>query len=605
MLRVPFVLLRNLLVFLKFLWSTFWFKVGYFFRRKKKLYIAAKLEDNYRFGPRTGWARRLQETPSYLELRDLFDRVGETDDIDGVVFATNGMSMGAARAQGLAAMFDEVRESGKRVVSHMRMPTTNEYLLATAADDVLLTPSGRLYTFGPRFDQIFAADTLERLGVEPQIIHIGDFKTASHRMIHREMTAPQKAMMESLHESLTSTIRQRIADRRGLSDERAADLFREAPSDSQAARRRGFVDHEVFRGRLDSWLRWQEETLPTQLPPFRDVTAEEPAAPPEVAEPPEDEEPPEPEDAMMVAAEDVQSVIPPKFDWKPLFGRPERFAVMDLTGMIVMPDMSIPGTNAPVIDPDEVMPKLREISESGMFSGLLLHINSPGGSALASDIIWEAIQRVRTRMPVVAYCTDVVGSGGYYLAVSADHIVCHDVSITGSIGVVTGSFSASDLVDKTGVNVESIYDDEADTFTSIIHPLGDEMMDRLSEDARSFYRRFLQRVGQNRELPKRRLHRYARGRVYLGDDAERRGLVDELGSIDDALEALGTLSDVDPETVDIEFVAHRQPNLRQMLGLSVSAESFMPDALTEPLLAAKMLEREHMLALMPQVPKWT
>jgi len=611
MLRYPLILVRNLLVFLYFLWSTVWFKIGYLFRRKKKLYITADLEPRYKFGPPAGMAAYFQETPTFLELRETFERIARTDEIDGMVVSSDGLSMGMARTEGLASLFDRVRASGTHVVTHLLTPTTGEYLLASAADEVLVTPSGRLQTFGPRFDQYFGADALDRLGIRPQLLHIGDFKTASHRLIHREMTPAQEAMMESLHDSMTTHIRGRIAERRGLAPSEAAELFRRAPLDAETARELGFVDHAVFRGRLDAWLQFGDAIAPAMRPAF-EVPAEFPEAPP-ADEPAPPEEPPEqqpgaddaeveqPEDerqVMTVSLEEADAVLPPRLDWKPIVDPAPRFAVMDLTGMIVMPDMPLPGQNSPTIDPESVTPKLREIRESGRYSGLMLHINSPGGSALASDIIWEAIQRVRASMPVVAYCTDVAGSGGYYLSVAADEIVMHESTLTGSIGVVNGTFSAEELVDRLGVNVESIYEAEADTFTSLVHPLSERMMDRLDEQARQFYRRFLERVGQNRGLPKRRLHRYARGRVYLGEQAHRRGLLDRLGDYDEAVAALGELADLDPETVETDFVAHREPNIRQLLGVSGQARSVVPDQLVEPLLAARMLEHEQMLALM-------
>jgi protease-4 len=621
MLRFPIVLVRNLFSLIAYLWSTFWFKVGYFFRRKKKLYIAADLESDYAFGPPAGLAHYFQEEPSLLEIRRTLRQIETLDEVDGFVYATNGLAMGSGRTEMLTQMLDRLRGADKRVVAHMRMPTTNEYLLGTAAEEILLTPAGRLYTFGPRFDQFFGAEALDKVGVEPQIVHIGSFKTASHRMIHRSMTPPQEAMMESLHESLGGAMRRRIAGRRDLDEQEAGALFRNAPSDAKGARRAGLIDRELFRGRLETWLARGDETVPTPAPAFRHGPAGEQAELPAPPEPPADREasieqglpadaPPqvdgEEDDVMVVSLEDAAGVIPPELNWRPLLSPASRFAVMDLSGMIVMPDMGLPAGGSRVIDPEEVLPALKRIREDRTVAGLLLHINSPGGSALASDIIWEAIQRVRQHIPVVAYCSDVVGSGGYYLAVGADRIVCQSMTIAGSIGVVTGKMSAPDLPGKFGINVESIFDDEADLFTSLVHPLGDEMMDRLNDDAREFYRRFLQRVGQNRQLRRRRLHRYARGRVYMGEEAERRALVDQIGTFDDAIDALAELSGADREATKVDFVPHHEQGLRDMVGLqaSVSAESLVPEQLWEPYLAAKMLEREHTLALMPWRPSW-
>lgn len=622
MLRFPFVLLRNLFAFLAFLWSSFWHKVRYFFRRKKKLYISVELEEDYAFGPPPGLAAYFREEPSFLELRERLERIRESDEIDGLTVETNGLAMGSGRTEAMAELLDGVRESGKRVVVHTRMPTTNEYLLATAADEILLTPSGHLQTFGPRFDQFFGAEALDRLGIQRQMIHIGAFKTATHQLLYTEMTAPQEAMMRSMHNSMLEGITDRISERRHTPKSGADALFRNAPLDPSTARSMGFIDGAVARGRLEAWLAYGRRMYPSVRPlEWEPEPPLDDGPPDDVAEEPAQEEADYEkfDDILVVPEEDSAAVLPPELDWKPLFSPTPRIATLDLTGMILMPGTDWSPGSAPVIDPDEVVPKLREIRESGMFNATILHINSPGGSALASEIIWEEIQRVRVQMPVVAYCSDVAGSGGYYLAVSADHIFSQSLTLTGSIGVVTGKNSVPHVPEKFGINVESIYEHEADTYTSLVHPLSDDLMERMGEQARSFYRQFLRRVGQNRQLPRRRLHRYARGRVYMGKDAVRRGLIDEIGDLGDAFETACDLANLDADRTELSYLAHRQHGFRQMLGLQASLESLVPEGLgpagstfdriapenlVEPLLATRMLERENLLALMSTRVVW-
>lgn len=608
MLRIPIVLARNIFAFLGFLWSTFWYNVEYLFRRKKTLYLTTELDSEYDFGPPSGLARFVQDDPSLLELRDRFERIAEAPSVDGLVVECENFEMGTAQIQSLTWMLDEVRESGTRVVAHLRSPTTADYLLGTAADDLLVSPSDRLQTFGPRFDQFFGARVADRLELYPQMIHIGDFKTAAHRIVHETMTVPQDAMMHQLHDTLVDQILGRVSRHRDTGGADPERLFERAPLDAREAARYGLVDQEVFRNRIEAWLRWGDAMAPTVRPPF-DGLEEWAEEPPLEEEPVEPEDEPdmvdaEPEDVFVASLDEADSVLPPEYEWTPLFSREPRIAVVDLTGMIVMSGMGLPGGSGPVVDPDPLLPVLREIRESGLYDGLVVHINSPGGSAFASDIIWEALQQVRAIMPVVAYCTDVAASGGYYLAVAADHVVCHPTTMTGSIGVVTGKISAPDLVDRLGIGIDSIYDHDADTFTSPVHPLSDDMLERMGEGARSFYRRFLQRVGQNRDLPRRRLHRYARGRVYFGEDAERRNLVDELGSLDEVFDAVARMAGVDPDEAEPTFVPHRQQNLREMLGMQLSAESWLPEELTAPWAASKILEREKMLALMPVDVDW-
>ena len=614
MLRFPFALVRNLFALLKFVWVWFWFKVGYLIRKDKQIYVTLTLDDDYDFGPPPGLAQYFQETPSLLELDETLERIGEADAVDGIVVEPDDLSLGLAQSSWLTARLDAIRESGKHVVAHGRSPTTRGYLLATAADDILMTPAGRLYTFGPRFDQFFGAGMLERLEVEPQFIHIGDYKTANHRMIHRSMTEPQEVMMRQLHGGLTDLMRRRISDRRPVDEEGADQLFAEAPLDARRARRLRLVDHGLSRPTLPSWLLYPEETTATLF--RRQEELDRPEEPTTTEAPGADETTDEAEeggddeqDVMMVDVEDASAVLSPTLDWSPLLGPSAKIATMDLSGMIVMPGMQIPTAGGSVINPDEVIPRLREIRSRADVEGLILHVNSPGGSALASELIAETIDTIGHEMPVVAYCSDVAASGGYYLASAADRIVSHRVTMTGSIGVVTGKISASDAPEHIDLNVESIYEHEADTFTSLLHPLSPEMMERMNEGARDFYRRFLRRVGRARDLPRRRLHRYARGRVYFGEDAFRRQLVDDLGDFHVAHDHVCSMANLSPDETEIDFVPHGSRDLKQFLGLSAESiaeqfaawagESVPTDELIEPALVARMLQEDHVLALCP------
>ncbi|MGM0558000.1 MAG: signal peptide peptidase SppA [Myxococcota bacterium] len=612
MLRAPFVLIINLLSLLRYLWSSFWFKVGYFFRRKKKLYLRLDLPESYSFGRPGGLAALFQKSPSFLEIRNLLERVQDDETIEGIIIEPEGTALGPARLADLGEEIDSVRNAGKHVVAHSRMPMMRDYILMTSADDLLMSPAGRLYTFGLRFDQYFGADALERLGVIPQFIHIGAFKTASHRFLHDESTQPQSLMMESLYDTLMETYNDRIAGRRQIPPEQAERIFSEAPYEARTARRAGFIDAEIFRESLDEWLSAPDEVAPVGFTnmqgPSEAATlgqgeGEEPTTEPELTEPLVQKV--FEVDAITVDADKYMKATPSPYQWRPLFRRKKTFGTLDLSGMIVMPDMSVPGQSGAVIDPDEVVPVLKRARNDARTAGVILHINSPGGSALASDILWQAIEEVRRTKPVVAYCSDVAASGGYYLASGAHEIVARRETITGSIGVIMGKMSAPGVPQKLGINVESVHKHAADTFTSLVDPLGDEMIERLSEDARSFYRRFLQRVGQARGIPKRRLHRYARGRVYSGEDAYRRGLVDELGGFPAAVERLAELTEMDADT-DIAFFPHTEADLRGLLrGSLVQATGFQSkwlDVVREPAIFAELLRRDPVLALMPWRP---
>jgi protease-4 len=608
MLRAPIILLINFFSLLGHLWSSFWFKLGYFFRRKKKLYVRLDLESSYPFGPREGLARYFQHKPSFLELRDSLERLRDDKTVAGVLLVTESSAMGHGRVTELRRLLDGLRESGKHVVAHAQMPMSGDYMTLTSADEILLSPAGRLYSFGPRFEQYFLHEALEKLGVVPQFIHIGEFKTASHRFIHEQMPQAQRLMMESLYKCLKALLIERISRRRAIEPTAADQLFEQAPLDCRQARRAGFIDGEVFREALDDWLEGRDEVTPIgmQFP-----------AEPESSESKNSKTSKKTKNAretLLLRADDYLDSLPKPYRWRPLFRRPKSFAVLDLSGMIVMPNMNVPGQGSVVIDPHEVVPALKKIRDNPAYAGAILHINSPGGSALASDIIWHAIEQLRRVKPVVAQCSDVVGSGGYYLAVACDEIICERATLTGSIGVITGKMSAPGIPGKIGVNFESIYEHDADNFSSLTHPLSPEMMERMDQDARGFYRRFLQRVGQSRQLPRRRLHRYARGRVYLGDAAQKRGLVDHIGGIDLAVERLAGYCEIDKDKAKLSYISHRKESLKSALRGSLFSTPSLGDAIgdsiapyagdwlanfAEPALIAALLKQDPILALMP------
>lgn len=604
-------------------WSSFWFKLGYIFRRKKKHYIRLELESNYAFGPSEGLARYFQQAPSFLELRESIARLRDDNKIDGILLVPQASAMGHGQKTELYRLLDSLRESGKDVIAHTQMPMTPDYMTLLSADSILISPAGRLYSFGPRFEQYFLHEALEKIGVVPQFIHIGEFKTASHRFIHEQMPQAQRLMMQNLYRSLKDLLLERIATRRGLDRADADHLFAQAPMDAPTARRGGFIDAEVFRESLHRWLNAQHAST---------AAADEPAQPaaPTGSETNKDEtnrdetnedETKKGNKACNILIQDAEKYLtssPEPYQWKPLFRRPKRFAILDLSGMIVMPNMNIPGQSSVTIDPDEVIPALRRVRENPTYAGVILHINSPGGSALASDIIWQAIEELRRAKPVIAHCSDVVGSGGYYLAVAADEIICERATLTGSIGVITGKMSAPGVPQKIGVNFEGIYEHDADNFSSLTHPLSPEMMERMDADARSFYRRFLQRVGQSRQLPRRRLHRYARGRVYLGEAAHKRGLVDHIGGLDLAVERLAKHCMMDPKKTELSYISHRQQSLKSALrgsilkspsiqasALGELSKALVPHAgdwlekLGEPAMLASLLKADPILALMP------
>lgn len=621
MLSIPFTLLSNTWRLIAYLWSSAWYQLKRLPRRHKKLYLELELEQDYPLTHSTqGLARYFSKEPSLWQLRDDFKRIRQDREVQGIILKLRGQKMGLARLGDVHDVLKSARHGGKHVITQAQSLTTRELLLASAGDEIVLTPSGRLYTFGLSFTMMFVKPLLDRLGLGGQFIHIGPFKTATH-MFHKEhSTKPQLAMMEELHAGLSDFIADNISTHRLLPSNKVKEALAQAPFDNRKAIQLGLIDGEAFAHDIDAWI---EETRlgheraihvsnqhpgedlmdpsshhNAQLLHKRTKRAEA------CASNTTDKTSAKSKDGVKVLKWDAfLKQKPAPYRWKSIRSKTKTFAILDLVGNITME----PGSK-PTINPQEVIPALQKIAQNPAYSGLLLHINSSGGSALASDLMWREIQRLREHMPVVCYCTDIAASGGYYLAIAGDHIVCRPQTVTGSIGVITGKMHASEAAKKLGVRIESVRQDEHTKFLSVFDKLPNEAMHTFREDVRAFYRRFLDRVGQARHIERRRLHRYARGRVYLGTEAHARGLVDELGGLNEALAALAKLANVPIEHAHFASIPHVKKSFRSMFSSSRLQGHMLQDMpgaktlehlLLKPAEQLELLQREHMLAILP------
>ncbi len=579
LIRLPFVVVLNSLSLLRFGIASGLHRLFRLFS-SDGVFVKISLEDGLPLGrDRRGLARYFDNSTTFLQLRRDLKRVAAAPDVEGIILETKGTNLGRARAADFADLLEDARNQGKRVVATLDMAMTGEYMLATAADDVVLTPAGRLYTFGARIEQLYFTPVLRKLGLTAQFVHLGPFKTAYNRFVRDEPSAGDAAMTAELREKIDHVTVRTIAERRGVDSSVVRELFAHAPVDARWARNKGLIDGEVFAQDLTRFVEVGDELR--HKPDERDVS-------PKVT-------------TVRGWIEDQ----PKPLRWRTLEGKTHRIAVIDLSGMIVMPRTNVPGASQ-TIDPDEVLPVLSSLRRSS-YDGVLLHISSPGGSALASDIIWNAIDELRAEIPVVAYCSDVAASGGYYLACGADQIVCRPESIVGSIGVITGKISAEGALQKLGVERAVYHESHAPAkMLSLTESLSEDELRSVRDEAREFYRRFLHRVGVARSLSKRRLHRYARGRVYLGEAALQRGLVDGLGGFEEAVSRLEGLIEAPAGTAKLRFVSVGRTSLADAIrgqlvpSFGSTAEAVLGSEVprvAQTLAVRALLQRESTLAL--------
>lgn len=514
----------------------------------------------------------------YWQFVETLRRVARDRHVDGVYFRAGGTHLGLAEIDVLSNALAELRAAGKRVVCHLEQAMLLDYLLACSADLILMSPPGRLYTFGLRMDLRFAGEALDKIGLRAQFIHVGRFKTAAHRFTKGEATPSQTRMMRQLMDGLSASVAERIATGRGVDLALAKRLFDASPISAREARNMGLVDVCAYRDQV-------VEILEAERDDERKVK-------------------------ITAEANYIKSMVP--FKWRPVLRKPPKIAVLSLSGMIMMGNEGALGQLRRVITPKPVIALLRQIRKDDDVKAVVLHIDSPGGAALASDLIWRHVAKLAKKKPVVAHLGNVAASGGYYIAVGATKIVALPDSLTGSIGVIAGKISGGELLDRLGVASESITMGATSSFTSLTEPLSDTEFDNLHSDIRAFYRRFIQRVAEGRGLETRRVHRLARGRVFLGAHAKLLGLVDTLGDLESAIDLACRLAEVRRDRAQVEF-RHTGPtglggvikNLRgsdTVAGTSLfrpELTELLPEVLHQRLALAELLRRPTVLTLWP------
>ena len=565
MLRFPFALLINIFRICKFLLATLLYRIASLFS-SADLYVQIKIPNEIPFGL-TKRMRWFNHGISLLDLRDLFRAIAKDPKIKGVVLEFETMALSSFFAAEIVHEIEQLKAAGKILIARSDTYTLKTLMVASSCDRVALAPSGRIYPFGGRIESTFLRGIFEKAGITAQFIHIGEFKAAANRYVRNDMSPSQQTMMTSLLDDMEDRTYGALSENRNIKKGEIRSKLADGPFDARSAKERHLLDGESFESDLEKWIALDDQMSQVSIKE-KDLNI------------------------AMISSENYAG--PPKLNLFP-FLRKKKIALVDLNGVIVGPGMPSRGKT---INSESVIPLLQQLKKNKKISAVILHINSPGGSALASDIMWNEIEKLRQEKPVVALCSDVAASGGYYLAVGADKIVCRPETITGSIGVITGKFSGSGLAQKIGLGIDTLTNDESSAFMSMYAALSEEHLKNFQDEARSFYRRFLERVGMTRHISKRRLHRFGRGRVYMGKQAKERNLVDRLDGIDGALELAQSLSKSEKE-LEIEFFSTEKVNLRSIIGKSSLTSLRVLSKVEEGLDHVELATKARTLALMP------
>jgi protease-4 len=492
--------------------------------------------------------------------------------ISGVVLIPGGIETMWGKVQEIRDAVLDFKKSGKPIVAHLEFAGDQEYYLASACDRIFITPASTLDLDGLASYELFLRGTLDKIGAYPDLHHIGDYKTASNSLVEKTFTPAHREMVESLNGDLFEHLVGGIAAARKKTEADVLALVDQGPFLPEEAVRVGLVDDVAYEDELAERMR----------PGARDLAP--------------------------IEGEDYADVSLASLD----LNRGPRIAVVYASGLIASGESSSDGVDGSVLGSETIVKYLRRARDDESVRAIVLRIDSPGGSAVASDVIWREVLLARNKKPLVASMSDVAASGGYYIAMPAHAIVAQPGTLTGSIGVVLGKLVMSGTFDKLGMNVESISRGRFADLHSPIRPYSDAERVKVEEMMQATYDQFVEKAAQGRNTTPERIDAVAQGRVWTGAQGKQVGLVDELGGLAHAIAIAKERARIPAESEVQLIVYPPKPTLYELFsepwGASASslaagvlggaAELRAAAAISAPL---RLFRRGEPLALMPNI----
>ena len=426
--------------------------------------------------------------------------------IKGISLNNNFILAGLAQTQALRKVLEEFKASGKFIYTYGDFYTQKDYYLASVADSIFMNPVGALDFKGLSSEVLFYKDLQEKTGVKIEVIRHGKYKSAVEPFLENEMSDANRLQIKELIQSLWNAMVVDISVGRGISESNlnsiADTLGGRTPKYAVAS---GLLDGIVFFDQYESKI-------------SKALALSEGA------------------DINYVKLDDYVSFS----NKKNLNSGTGKIAVVFAQGEILY------GEGGPDIIGQGIINKaLIKAREDKNVKAIVLRVNSPGGSALTSDIIWREMELTKKVKPVVVSMGNVAASGGYYIAAGASKIFAEPTTITGSIGVFGTVPNISALAKDIGINAEQVGTNTNSIDYSLFDPMSDAFRNQIQESIEDTYTTFLERVAQGRGISIAQADSLAQGRVWSGVDAKRIGLIDELGTLEDAIAAAAQLAELE------------------------------------------------------------
>ncbi len=472
----------------------------------------------------------------HLQIRDVveaLDRAATDKRVKALVAKIGAGGMGMAHTQEIRDAVMRFRASGKPAYAWAETfgelgPGNGGYYLATAFDEIYLQPSGDIGLTGLMYESMFIRGTFDKLGIEPRMDQRYEYKNAMNMYTERSYTDAHREAMETILESTFGQLVRGIAEKTGISEEEARELINRGP----------FLGAEALEAGLVDGLKYRDEVY--------DMVREEVGG----------------RGKLLYLNKYLERAGRPH-------NRGETIALIHGYGAVMRgPSGYSPIDGSVIMGSDCVSAAFREAIDDDRVKAIIFRVDSPGGSYVASDTIWRETVRAREAgKPVIVTMGNVAGSGGYFVAMSADKIVAQPGTITASIGVFGGKVLTSGMWEKLGISWDDVQSSANSALWTGTHDYSRSGYARLQAMLDRIYEDFTQKVADGREVPLEEVLEIARGRIWSGEDAKELGLVDELGGYDTALRLAREAIGLEPEAdVRLKVLPRKRSAMERFFG---------------------------------------
>lgn len=455
-------------------------------------------------------------TESLAKAVNRLEKAADDKSLSGVILHIKGTEVGWAKLNELRQAIFKVRKSDKKVYAWIESGMTKDYLIATACDQIVMPESASLILLGLHAEVSFYKNLFDWLNVQPDILRVGEYKSAAEPYTRTEMSPAFREEMEAILDDYYRQIKEMISKARGISVEEVEAGINAGPYMAADAKQRGLIDHLAYEDQLPNLItggdknkdvkiikKYAKKRLDTD---FSGI-------------------------AGLIKLMDLLAGI----DSSQRIGSGPRVAVIYATGAIMSGSSSQGGLlGVHVLGSDTFIKAVKKAADDDQVKAIVVRVDSPGGSALASDLMWRALEK--SGKPVVVSMGDVAASGGYYISMGAQRIFAEPGTLTGSIGVVGGKLAVEGLYNKIGITTSVISRGQNSGTFSLMSGFSESERAAVTKLLYAVYKQFTEKAATGRKMKYDQLEKLARGRVYTGDMALKIGLVDEIGTLEQAIE---------------------------------------------------------------------